>query len=130
GLSSRVGDNWQLGFRGNLHRVEDPTDSESIDGPVAASSAAQIELRTSGTDSYKLASTRSWWRFRDPLPADSQQADIRSHNFEWEHGDSRVQVHYLAQQNLFLATPGSDLIEVVGGTTVLQTPRNDVGVSL
>jgi hypothetical protein len=130
GLSSRVGDNWQLGFRGNMHRVEDPTDSESIDGPVAASSAAQIELRTSGTDSYKLASTRSWWRFRDPLPADSQQADIRSHNFEWEHGDSRVQVHYLAQQNLFLATPGSDLIEVVGGTTVLQTPRNDVGVSL
>lgn len=130
GLQSRVGQNWQLGFRGNLHRVEDPTDSETFGGPVAASSAAQIELRTSDTDSYRLASTRSWWRFRDPLPAESQQADIRSHNFEWAHGDSHVQVHYLAQQNLFLATPGSDLIEIVGGTTVLQSARNDLGVSL
>ncbi|MEA2162923.1 MAG: Carboxypeptidase regulatory-like domain [Thermoanaerobaculia bacterium] len=130
GLQSRVGQNWQLGFRGNLHRVEDSTDSETFGVPVAASSAAQIELRTSDTDSYRLASTRSWWRFRDPLPAESQQADIRSHNFEWAHGDSHVQVHYLAQQNLFLATPGSDLIEIVGGTTVLQSARNDLGVSL
>lgn len=129
GLQSRFGENWQLGFRGNLHRVEDPSDNQSLGEPVAASSAAQIELRSSATDSYRLASTRSWWRYRDD-PADSQQADIRSHNFEWKHGDSRVQVRYLAQQNLFLATPGSDLIEIAGGTTVIQTSRNDVGVSL
>ncbi|MDP9361682.1 MAG: carboxypeptidase-like regulatory domain-containing protein [Acidobacteriota bacterium] len=130
GLQSRLGENWQLGFRGNLHRVEDPSDNESFGTPVAASSAAQIELRSSATDSYRLASTRSWWRYRDDLPADSQHADIRSHNFEWQHGDSRVQVRYLAQQNLFLATPGSDLIEIAGGTTVIQTSRNDVGVWL
>lgn len=130
GLQSRLGENWQIGFRGNLHRVEDPTDDESFGSPVAASSAATIELRSSPTDSYRLASTRSWWRFRDELPAEAQQADIRSHDFEWAHGGSRVQVRYLAQQNLFVATPGSDLIEIAGDTTVLQTPRNDLGVSL
>jgi hypothetical protein len=130
GLQSRLGQNWQLGFRGNLHQVEDPTSTESFGTPVAASSAAQIELRSSPTDSYRLASTRSWWRYRDDLPDDSQQADIRSHNFEWQHGDSRVQVRYLAQQNLFLSTPGSELIEIAAGTTVVQTGRNDVGLSL
>jgi len=130
GLQSRIGDNWQIGFRGNLHRVEDQNDNQSFGTPVAEASAAQIELRSSPTDSYRLASTRSWWRYRDDLPDDSHQADIRSHNFEWEHGDSKVQVRYLAQQNLFVATPGSDLIEVAAGTTVFQTSRNDVGVSL
>jgi len=130
GLQSRIGENWQLGFRGNLHRVEDPTDNDSFGAPAAQASAAQIELRSSNTDSYRLASTRSWWRYRDDLPDDSHQADIRSHNFEWEHGGSRVQVRYLAQQNLFAATPGSDLIEIAGGTSVIQTRRNEVGVSL
>jgi hypothetical protein len=130
GLQSRLGENWQLGFRGNLHRIEDQTDNESFGTPVAEASAAQIELRSSATDSYKLASTRSWWRYRDDVPDDSHQADIRSHNFEWEHGGSKVQVRYLAQQNLFVATPGSDLIEIAGGTSVIQTRRNDVGVSL
>lgn len=130
GLQSRVGDNWQVGFRGNLHRIEDPNSNESFGTPAAEASAAQIELRSSPTDSYRLASTRSWWRYRDDLPEDSHQADIRSHNFEWDHGDSRVQVRYLAQQNIFLATPGSDLIEVAAGTSVIQTQRNDVGVLL
>jgi hypothetical protein len=130
GLQSRLGDNWQIGFRGNLHRVEDPNSNESFGTPVAEASAAQIELRSSPTDSYRLASTRSWWRYRDDLPDDSHQADIRSHNFEWEHGDSHVQVRYLAQQNLFVSTPGSELIEVAAGTTVIQTAHNDVGVSL
>ena len=68
GLQSRIGDNWQLGFRGNLHRVEDQTDNDSFGTPVAQASAAQIELRSSPTDSYKLASTRSWWRYRDDVP--------------------------------------------------------------
>jgi hypothetical protein len=130
GLQSRVGDNWQVGFRGNLHRIEDPNSNESFGTPAAEASAAQIELRSSPTDSYRLASTRSWWRYRDDVPEDSHQADIRSHNFEWDHGDSRVQVRYLAQQNIFLATPGSDLIEVAAGTSVIQTQRNDVGVLL
>jgi hypothetical protein len=136
GLQSRVGDNWQIGFHGNLHRVGDPADGESFATPAAEASAAQIEVRSSPTDSYRIASTRSWWRYRDDVPDvshqtdDSHQADIRSNNFEWEHGDSKVQVRYLAQQNIFVASPGSDLIEIVGGTNVIQTPRNEMGVSL
>jgi hypothetical protein len=131
GVQSRISDNWQIGFHGNLHRVEDPTDNRSFGTPVAQSSAMQMELRSSPTDAYRLASTKSWWRYSPgDLPADQQQADIRSHNFEWEHDDTRVQVRYLGQQNLFAATSGSDLIEIAGNTTLLETRRSGIGVAL
>jgi len=128
GVESRLGDTWQLGFHGNLHRVIDPTENHFA-APLAESSVMQMELRSSPTDSVRLASTKSWWRYTDNGPS-PDDADIRSHNIEWEHGDARLQVRYLAQQNLFVANPGSDLIEVAGNTTVLQSGRTDVGVSL
>ncbi|HYU25679.1 MAG TPA: carboxypeptidase-like regulatory domain-containing protein, partial [Thermoanaerobaculia bacterium] len=103
GVESRLGESWQLGFRGNLHRVDDPTDDGRFGTPLAESSAMQMELRSSPTEAYRLASTKSWWRYRDDAVAPQQAADIRSHNFEWEHGDARLQVRYLAQQNLFTA---------------------------
>ena len=132
GVQSRLSDDWQLGFRGNLHRVEDPTDDRNFGTPLAESSAMQMELRSSPTDAYHVGSTKSWWRFNpsDAPAPDQQQADIRTHNFEWEHDDTRVQVRYLGQQNLFAATPGSDLIEIAGNTTVLQTRRSGLGVAL
>jgi hypothetical protein len=131
GVQSRISDNWQIGFHGNLHRVEDPTDDHSFGAAVAQSSNMQMELRSSPTDAYRIASTKSWWRYSPgDLPADQQQADIRSHNFEWEHDDTRVQVRYLGQQNLFAATPGSDLIEIAGNTTVMETRRSGLGVAL
>jgi hypothetical protein len=134
GVHSRIGDNWQLGIRGNLHRVDDPHDGASFGTPLAESSVMSMELRSSPTDAYRVASTKSWWRYNDEggTPnAPARQADLRSHNFEWEHGDARLQVRYLAQQNLFASNPlGSDLIEIAGDTPVLQTRRNDIGVSL
>src|SRR5436305_1466748 len=130
GVESRFGESWQLGFHGNLHRVDDPTDDARFGTPLAESSVMQMELRSSPTDAYRLASTKSWWRYRDDAIAPQQAADIRSHNFEWEHGDAKLQVRYLAQQNLFTANPGSDLIEVAGNTTIFQAGRTDVGVSL
>lgn len=130
GVESRLGESWQLGFRGNLHRVEDPTNDATFGTPLAESSGMQMELRSSPTDAVRLASTKSWWRYRDDNVAPQAAADIRSHNFEWEHGDAKLQVRYLAQQNLFTANPGSDLIEVAGNTTILQAGRTDIGVSL
>ena len=110
GVQSRIGDNWQLGFRGNLHRVEDPTDDRTL-----RHAGRRVERDVDGT---ALVADRRVPRrldaaggaIADDLPDDQQQADIRAHNFEWEHGDARVQVRYFAQQNLFVATPrlGSD----------------------
>lgn len=128
GVESRLGDTWQLGFHGNLHRVIDPTD-EHFAAPLAESSVMQMELRSSPVDSVRVASTKSWWRYGNDGVA-SSDADLRSHNIEWEHGDARVQVRYLAQQNLFVANPGSDLIEVAGDTTLLHSGRTDIGVAL
>ena len=130
GVQSRLNNNWQLGFRGNIHRVDDPSDDASFGGAVAQSSNVQMELRSSATDAYRVGSTKSWWRYNDVGPNPQREADISAHNLEWEHGDARVEVRYLAQQNLFVGNPGSYLIEVAGNTTVLQTKRNEVGVSL
>jgi hypothetical protein len=131
GVQSRIGENWQLGFRGNLHRIDDPTDDSRFGAPAAESSVMSMELRSSPTDSYRVASTKSWWRYRDSVDVPDHTADVRSHNFEWQHGDAHVQVRYLAQQNLFTASPaGSDLIEIGGNTTLVQTERNDLGVAL
>jgi hypothetical protein len=127
GVQSRITDNWQIGFRGNIHRIEDPGSDTRFGSPIAESSGVQMELRSSPTDAYRVGSSKSWWRYRDD---DQQQADIRSHNLEWEHGDARVQVRYLAQQNLFIGNPGSDLIEIAGNTTVMQTRHSDLGVAV
>ena len=131
GVQSRISGDWQIGFRGNLHRIENPADDDRVGSgtPVAESSGMQMELRSSPTDAYRVASTKSWWRYGNEA-ATQRQADVRSHNFEWDHGDARIKVRYFAQDNLFNANPGSDLIEVAGNTTVLQGPRSGVGVSL
>jgi hypothetical protein len=132
GVESRIGDAWQLGFRGNLHRVENPTDTQTFGTPAAQSSVMSMELRSSPTDAYKVASTQSWWRYREPITAESgDEADVRAHSLEWEHGDARVQVRYFAQSNLYRSNPvGSELVEIGGNTTVMQTRRSDVGVSV
>jgi len=130
GVQSRLGDSWQLGFKGNIHRIDDPTDDTPFGGAIAQSSAMQMELRSSATEAYRVGSMKSWWRYRDGEPGPQHEADIRAHNLEWEHGDARVEVRYLAQQNLFVGNPGSDLIEIAGNTTVMQTRRNEVGVAL
>jgi len=132
GVQSRIGDAWQLGFRGNLHRVENPADTQTFGTPAAQSSVMSMELRSSPTDAYKVASTQSWWRYRDPITAQSgDEADVRAHSLEWEHGDARVQVRYFAQSNLYQSNPlGSELVEIGGNTTVMQTRRSDLGVSV
>jgi hypothetical protein len=131
GVQSRLTDNWQLDFSGNLHRVhQDPTDEEFFGKSIAESSTMEMELRSSSADSYKLASTKSRWLYAQP-GADSI-ADVRAHNFEWKHGMSRVQVRYFAQDNLFhsSALSGSNLLEIAGNATVLQTRRSDLGLSV
>lgn len=130
GVQSRIRGDWQLGFHGDLRRIDNPTDEARFGTPVAEASGMQMELRSSDRDAYRVASTKSWWRYGNGGPAAVMQADVRSHNFEWDHGDARLQVRYFEQENLFHSNPGSDLIEVAGRTTVLQTPRGGVDVSL
>lgn len=129
GVQSRIGDTWQLGFKGNIHRVDDPTDGNVFGNALAESSGMQMELRSSATEAYRVASSKTWWRYRN-FQSPDQEADIRTNNLEWEHGDARVAVRYLAQQNLFAGNPGSDLIEIAGNTTVMQTRHSDIGVTL
>jgi len=131
GVQGRIGENWQVGIRGNLHRIDDPSDDQRFGTPVAQSSVMSMELRSSPTDAYRVASTKSWWRYRDGLEGTDQEADFSAHNFEWQHGANRVAVRYLEQQNLFESNPfGSDLIEIASETQILQTRRSDLGVTV
>ncbi len=131
-VQSRIGDTWQIGIRGDMQRFDDPTDDVVFGTAAAESSVMSMELRSSPKDAYRLASTRTWWRYREVENPAAREAGLRSHNFEWEHGDARVKVRYFAHDNIFReATPfGSDVIEIAGDTPVLQTRRSDLGVSL
>lgn len=129
GIESRLGEQWQLGIRGNMQRFEDPTDESSFGDPLAESAVVSMELRSKGSQSYRLASTKSSWSYLDD--AGQQQADVRAHNFEWRNGPARVQVRYFEQDHLFSGTPlESNLIELEGAVPVVQTARNGLGVSL
>jgi hypothetical protein len=132
GVQGRIGDSWQVGIRGNLQRFDDPNDHARFGNSVAESSVMSMELRSSPTDSYRVASTRSSWIYTDDV-AGEQQADVTAHNFEWQHGPAKVQVRYLEQDNLFreqVSAGSSNLIEIGGNTTVLQTRRSDLGVAV
>ncbi|HET7436322.1 MAG TPA: carboxypeptidase-like regulatory domain-containing protein [Thermoanaerobaculia bacterium] len=131
GVQGRIGDNWQVGIRGNIQRFDNPNDEVSFGTPIAESRNMSMELRSSPTDSYRVASTQSSWMYASNDRSE-KQAGVTAHNFEWEHGAARVQVRYFEQENLFdsTATLGSNLIEIAGDMPVLQTRRNDIGVSL
>ncbi len=131
GVQGRIGDNWQVGIRGNLHRVDDPANDTPFGAALAQSSVMSMEVRSSDSDAYRVATTKSWWRYRDDVPVSDHQADFSAHNFEWQHGGNRVGVRYLEQQNLFERNPfGSELIEISGDSQLVQTRRSDLGVSL
>ena len=99
-----MGDNWQLGIKGNLHRVEDLSDDATFSNPAAQASVMSMELRSSPTDAYRVASTKSTWRYAPAIPAD-RAADVRSHNFEWAHGDAKLAVRYFTQDNRLVSNP-------------------------
>ncbi|HUP45997.1 MAG TPA: carboxypeptidase-like regulatory domain-containing protein [Thermoanaerobaculia bacterium] len=130
GVHSRLGDGWQIGIRGEIQRIDDPTDSSSFGSAAAEAGVMEMELRSSPTTAYRVATTQSSWVLRDTEAAGSREAAVRSHNFEWEHGDARVNVRYFEHANLFQNLGGSDVIEIAGGTNLVSTPRNDFGVSL
>ena len=130
GVQGRFGDSWQVGLRGNMQRFEDPTDEVRFGSPVAESSAMSMELRSSPTQAYRVASTMSSWTYRDG-DEEERQADIRAHNFEWENGPARVKVRYFEQDNLYRETPGqSNVIEIGGSVPIMQTRRTDLGIAV
>jgi hypothetical protein len=130
GVQGRFGDSWQVGLRGNLQRFENPNDEVRFGTPVAESSGMSMELRSSPTQSYRVASTRSSWTYLDSNQGE-QQADVRAHNFQWQNGGSRVEVRYFEQDNLFRETPlQSNLIEIAGSVPLMQTRRSDLGIAV
>lgn len=129
GVQGRIGDTWQVGVHGNLQRFEDPTDDVRFGSAIAESSVMSMELRNSGDQSVRLASTKSSWALAD-APESGAQADVRAHNLEWRNGAARVQVRYFEQDNLFRDAGQSNLIEVAGTMPVMSTRRNDLGLAL
>jgi hypothetical protein len=130
GVQGRLGDTWQIGVSGNMQRFEGPSEGVQIGGAAAQSSVMSMELRSSPTTSYRVASTQSRWRYLDTGDGE-QQADVRAHNFEFENGPAKLEVRYFAQDNLFRNTPaGSNTIEVATAMPIIQTRRNDLGFAI
>ena len=130
GVQGRIGETWQVGIRGNMQRFENPNDDVRFCTPVAESSVMSMELRSSPTQSYRVASTRSSWVYLDAEEG-QRHADVQAHNFEWQQGDARVEVRYFEQDNLFSHRPvQSNLIEVAGAVPLFQTRRSDLGIAV
>ncbi|HEX7706668.1 MAG TPA: carboxypeptidase-like regulatory domain-containing protein [Thermoanaerobaculia bacterium] len=130
GVQGRFGESWQVDIRGDLQRFEDPTDTVSFGSPIAESSVMSMEVSSSPENSYRVDSTRSSWVYADPHDG-ATGGDVSSHNFRWQRGPARVEVRYFEQDNLFSDQPmGSRSIEIGGNMPLLQTRRNDFGVSL
>jgi hypothetical protein len=136
-VSGQLPGGWQVGVQGDLHRMDDSSsirgDGTRLPNTVAESTGVSMVVRSANeADTYRLASTKSWWRYRDDGEPDSNtQADVRAHNFEWQRAGNSVQVHYLAQDNLFADSPlGSEMLEVTGGTHVVQTARAGLALSV
>jgi Carboxypeptidase regulatory-like domain len=134
GVQGRINETWQVGIRGNLQRFEDPTDGVRFGDPLAESSVMSMELRSSPTEAYRVASTKSSFLYASGPDDVDRHADMRAHNFEWQHGRGRVAVRYFEQDNLFrdsaVGSNGSNLIEIATHVPVLQTRRNDLGVAV
>lgn len=128
GVHGRIGDKWQVGIRGNMQRFDNGTDGVPFGTPLAQSSVMSMELRSSPTDSYRVASTKSSWRFMPDDGGGEEVADVRAHNFEWQSGPSKVEVRYFEQENLF--NDASNRIEIAGQSTIFQTRRTDLGVQV
>jgi hypothetical protein len=128
GVHGRINDRWQVGIRGNMQRFDTPTDGVAFGTPLAESNVVSMELRSSPNAAYRVASTKSSWRYVDDPDVEGEEvADVRAHNFEWENGKSKVEVRYFEQENLF--SDASNLIEVAGKSTILETRRSDLGVA-
>ncbi|MGZ5492148.1 MAG: carboxypeptidase-like regulatory domain-containing protein [Thermoanaerobaculia bacterium] len=130
GVQSRIGDNWQVGIRGDMQRFDDPTDNVTFGPSAAQSNAVSMELRSSPTDTVRLASTKSSWRYLEGGDGPDHEGGVLSHNIEWQHGDAGLKVRYLEHDNVFHSALASNVIEVAGNTTLVQTRRNDLGVSV
>lgn len=129
GVQGRIGETWQVGIRGNMQRFEDPNDGAQFGTPIAASNVVSMELRSSPTRAYRVASTQTKWTYLDTEQG-QREADVRAHNFQFESGAAKVEVRYFQQDNLFRNAAESNLIEVAGAMPLVQTRRNDFGVSL
>ncbi|MEO8216754.1 MAG: carboxypeptidase-like regulatory domain-containing protein [Acidobacteriota bacterium] len=131
GVRGDVGGGWQLNFRGDIHRMADPSVDAADNTPLSESSGVVMELRSEPGSAYRIASTRSSWkildRFNDGGP---NAADLESHNFEWQRPGAKVQVRYMAEQNVYQTRSNSELFEVYGNKILVDSSRSQFGVSV
>lgn len=125
-LSSGAGQ-WGVDFRGRRQLVGQSRSVEA--GDPAESADVILEVRSSPTNSYRIASTRASWQ---QAPSFAEQAGVETHSVAWHGGKSSVEVRYESHENLF-SSEGVDAeatLEVAGNAMVFRGERSDLGVSV
>lgn len=129
GVKGDLGRGWRLDFQGRLEQVGDQTNPMPVTPSEGESATVDMALRSSTQDSYHFSSTRSTWRLPQ-IASLEQSTDLETHNFQWQHEDARVGVHYLGQQNLYRTGDSSELFEVTGEKTFFRTESGQLGVAV
>jgi hypothetical protein len=130
GVRGRVGGGWTLDFKGKIHKLEDLGEGTAETVSLSESSGMVMELKSEPGHQYRIATSRSSWRPELMEQSVAGDADLEAHNFEWRRPGAKVQVRYLAQENLFNPLTDSELFEVSGDKTLLDSRRNRLGVSV
>ncbi len=133
GVRGNLGRGWIVDVSGALRTIDQGAIALPMAGTAVAESAGvSMEIRSGVESAYRLDSSRNTWLLAGSEGESDRAADLQSHNLEWEGERSRVQVHYLAHENLFGGggPGGSELLEVAAGSRVVNGDRAQLGVEL
>lgn len=129
GVRGNLGRGWQIDFSGQLQLIDGDQSVQGTDSPLAESRGVQMQIRSSATDSYQIASTRNSWL--QGQGGQREAVDLESHRFEWQGENTSVQVRYVAHENLFPHDRlNAQMIEVSGERRIQSSPRSDIDVFL
>ncbi len=130
GVRGDLGRGWMVDVSGALRTIDQGAVALPMaDSAVAESAGVSMEIRSGAASAYRIDSTRNTWLLAKE--GDDLAADLESHNIEWSGKRSRVQLHYLAHENLFNGTPGSsELFEVAAASRFVNGERAQLGVEL
>lgn len=118
---------WSVDLSGRMAEEN----ASAIASPESKSSNISMALRSSGSSSVRVVSSKKWWTLPIEAGDDSAAADVRSHSITWASYGSEVGVRYVSQQNLFDAPEkNSEMIELAGRKQLYDGTTNDLGVSI
>ncbi|MDX1583818.1 MAG: carboxypeptidase-like regulatory domain-containing protein, partial [Thermoanaerobaculia bacterium] len=123
GLTSQFND-WTVNIDGQLRTV----DEQSFGLSVAEAAGVSMTVQSDSDQAYRFTTTSGRWL--EPRVEGSAEVEFEAHRIAWSGSDSRIEVRYMNQDNLFDRITGSERIELAGEKKVWDSGRSSVDVGI